>query len=247
MSKVYKYISQLEHSVSAREASGIAPGERITVDMLENVLSSGMLTRKMNTVMGSLIVEENLWDEAMMLARNGDERTAFRASWGLEWAYNQEPEQLESRWNLLFEDFLASSNDSVHRVYSKMICDMLRRGAVTLSDDDAVRLAEKCFDLLIKPETAVAVKVWQIELLADLADCPAPTGQSSESADNSGLSDSSGYSVNPAHSGTSRHTDWIGEALTETVRTISESPDCTPAIAAHARHYFRRLAKKKRG
>ncbi len=211
MPKVYKHISKPEHSVPAREVFGVADGVKVTCDMLENMLLSGGLTKKMNTTAGSLIVEENLWDEAMALARSGDDRLAFRASWGLEWAYTMMPEEIVARWGQFFEDFLASRNDSVHRVYSKMICDMMRRRAIALSADEASHLAEKCFDLLINPDTAIAVKVWQIEILHEL----------------------------------SPRIGWIGEHLTETVRTLSESPDCTPAMAAHARHYFRKLKKCK--
>ncbi len=215
MRKVYKHISKPEHSSAPREAFGIGRGEEITVERLEEALA-GRFARKMNATAGSLIVEENLWDEAMALARrgsngggnrNGGDKIAFRASWALEWAYNMAPEQIEARWARFFEDFLSSRNDSVHRVYSKMVCDMMRRGTVALSDDDAERLAEKCFDLLISADTAVAVKVWQIEILSDLA----------------------------------ARIDWVGETLTETVRTMSESPDCLPAMAAHARHYFKKL------
>ncbi len=212
MAKVYKHFARPEHSAPARELFGIQPGIKVTREDLEKAILSGGLTRKMNTLAGSLIAEENLWDEAMDLSRSADGRTAFRASWGLEWAYCLAPEEIESRWNRFLDDFLASNSESVHRVYSKMICDIMRREAATLSDGQAARLAEKCFDLLIDPDTAVAVKVWQIELLHDL----------------------------------SPRIGWIEENLTETVRTMSESPDCTPAIAAHARHYFRRLAKKAR-
>lgn len=212
MAKIYKHISAPAHSVPAKEALGIAPDAAITEGLLESIMHERGLTGKMNTKVGSLIVEENLWDVAMSLSRSDNNQTAFRASWGLEWAYCIDPKEIESRSEQFFEDLMASGNQSVHRVYSKMLCDMTRRGTFVLTDSQAGRLAERCFDLLIGAETPVAVKVWQIELLSDLME----------------------------------RIGWIEEQLTPTIRAISEDSECTPGMAACARHYFARLAKRKK-
>lgn len=210
MSRVYKHISRPEHSRPAREELGISPDEIIDVSMLRMLLHARGLTKKMNAVVGSLIAEEGLWEPALDLAMSDDAQTAFRASWALEWAYATNMDYFERFIPRFFEDYLSATNESVNRVYSKMVCDMMRRGALTLTDEQALAVAEKAFDLLVNPGTAVAVKVWQIELLSDL----------------------------------SGHIDWIEENLTEIVRAMSEKPDCTPAEAAHARHYFRELEKR---
>jgi len=211
MSKVYKHISKPEHARPAREEIGIGAEETIYAATLHSLLRAGGLTQKMNTVIGSLIVEEDLWEAALDLAMSSDHKTAFRASWALEWAYAMNMDYFERFIPRFFRDYLSATNESVNRVYSKMVCDMTRRGVLGLSDDEALRVTEKAFDLLVNPETAVAVKVWQIELLSDL----------------------------------SGRIDWIEENLTEIVRAMSEKPDCTPAEAAHARHYFRRLEKRR--
>ncbi len=190
---------------------GISRDEIIDSSTLRTLLHAGGLTQKMNTVIGSLIAEEGLWNEALDLAMSDNGQTAFRASWALEWAYATNMDYFERFIPRFFTDYLAASNESVNRVYSKMACDMMRRGVLRLDDEQALMVAEKAFDLLVNPDTAVAVKVWQIELLSDL----------------------------------SCRIDWIEENLTEIVRIMSEKPDCTPAEAAHARHYFRRLAKRR--
>lgn len=215
MAKVYKHVSKPEHSCPARKELGIAADETIDAETLRDLLHAGGLTQKMNTVVGSLISEEDLWEAALDLAISDNAQTAFRASWALEWAYATNHDYFERFIPRFFTDYLNAMNESVNRVYSKMVCDMTRRGALTLTDGQALMVAEKAFDLLVNPETAVAVKVWQIELLSDL----------------------------------SGRIDWIEENLTEIVRAMSEKPDCTPAEAAHARHYFRELEKrtKKKG
>lgn len=212
MSKVYKHISKPLHSAPARQELGITPDEIITQATLRDLLLVGGLTKRMNTVMGSLIAEEELWTEAMDLAMSDNDQIAFRSSWAVEWAYSTNMERFDEFIPRFVEDFIRARNHSVNRVYSKMLCDMLRRGVVELTDEQAIQVAEKSFDLLVDPETATAIRAWTIELLWDL----------------------------------SGHADWIEENLTEIVRAMSEKPDCSAGEAAHARHYFKRLAKKSK-
>lgn len=191
---------------SAREELGLSPQERIDKETLRGILSAGGLTKQTNRTLGRLIAEEKLWDEAMALARSGEAQVAFRSAWALEWAYTMDARPVEVRFRRFFEDFLRSGNTSVQRIYSKMLCDMVRRGAVATDDLQAEELAGKCFDLLTDEKTLVAVKIWQIELLDDLRS----------------------------------RIGWIEENLTEMVRSLSENPECRPAMAAHARRYLRR-------
>jgi hypothetical protein len=100
-----------------------------------------------------------------------DPKIGFRAAWGVEWAYEQAgPEQLpEWFFDRLTDDFIATPNGSLHRIYGKMICDGLRFGGFSLADTLAERLAEKCFDLAITPATKTAVMFWCLEILTELA------------------------------------------------------------------------------
>lgn len=169
MSKVYKRILTNELTVNAREATGLSPLDTVTCETLRDLLFSRGLTKKMNVIIGTLIAEENLWEEAIILSRDNNPKIAFRASWALEWAYTMNSEQIERRFEELLNDFSQTDNESVQRVYSKMLCDMIRRRVIYLSDEKAAAIAETCFDLLTNRQTPVAVKVWQIELLADLS------------------------------------------------------------------------------
>lgn len=212
MGKIYKNISCLPSRGSIHKELGIDEGVRVTEELLLDLMVSRGLTGNMNSMLGSLIVEDNLWDAALRLGRNDDRRIAFRASWALEWAYVVEPQQIEKRFAAFLNDLLATRSESVQRVYSKMLCDMIRRGAVSLNDSEAEAVTERCFDLLTGESTPVAVKVWQIELLYDLVP----------------------------------RIEWVEENLSAIVRGISESEGCSPAMAAHARNYFRRIGSRKR-
>lgn len=214
MASLYKHIRKPSggNSGSARRDLGLGPGEIVTSDTFRDLMLVCGLTKRMNVTLGSLVIEDGLWSMAMDLAMDGDDRVAFRSSWALEWAYSIAPERFGEFIPRFIDDFLRARNHSVNRVYSKMLCDMMRRGAVTLTDEQAGLVAQKSFDLLVNPRTATAIRAWQIELLWNI----------------------------------SHQADWIEESLTEIVRAMSERPECSPGEAAHARHYFRRLAKSRR-
>ncbi len=138
----------------------------------------------MKAMVGYMILKYGAWEAAMNVgattvrgqggvkyAPPSPQTTAFRASWALEWAYEQsEPGDLpEWFFDRLIDDFTASSNGSLHRIYAKIICDMMRFGGAKLTDGQAERLAEKCFDLVIATPTKGAAKFWCLKILSELA------------------------------------------------------------------------------
>lgn len=123
----------------------------------------------MNERYGRVIVDEEMYATAISLSAASDHRVRFRASWALEWAFFLDPERFAPYTAQFFESFLRSSDGSVHRHYTKILCHMLRDGRLTPDDAQAGGLAEKCFDLLIDPGVRVAVKVWCSEILFELS------------------------------------------------------------------------------
>jgi hypothetical protein len=124
---------------------------------------------EMDERFGHLIIEKGLWEEALGLAFHDDPRVAFRASWALGWAYFEDRELFRPFIARFIEDYLRAENPSVHRMYAKMLCDMIRCGLVVLDPAQAERVAEKTFDLLIGTETKSAVRVWAAEILFELS------------------------------------------------------------------------------
>ena len=153
MKGIYKRTEYPTAARSAREELGPPPQERIDKETLQGILSAGGLTKQTNRMLGRLIAEEKLWDEAMELARSDEAQVAFRSAWALEWAYTMDAHPIEARFRRFFEDFLRSDNTSVQRIYSKMLCDMVRRGDVSTDAQHAEELAGKCFDLLTDEKT----------------------------------------------------------------------------------------------
>lgn len=142
------------HAVSAQQFTAALAGE----------LGPGM-----DECYGSLLHRHGLWTTALELAGHADPRVAFRASWALEWAYFHDREAIRPYLDKFLGNYFTIANRSVHRHYTKMLCDMMRKGIAAPDDALAQRIAERTFDLLVDPNTKVAVKVWCGEILFDLA------------------------------------------------------------------------------
>ncbi len=129
----------------------------------------GELEGGMRTTAGAFIHSGRYYREALALGADPDPRIAFRASWGLECAYFLEPEAFLPHAGELVRRFAATANPSARRHYAKMLSDLLRRRGYRLAAADTEAVVEVCFSLLIDERTLVAVKVWVMEILVDLA------------------------------------------------------------------------------
>jgi hypothetical protein len=125
----------------------------------------------MKAMVGYVILKYGAWEQAMNAGMSSEAKTAFRATWALEWAYEYAGPDGLPPWlfDRMVSDFAASTNGSLHRVYAKMLCDRMRFGGVRPDDAQAGMLAEKCFDLVIDPTVKTSVRFWCLEILSELA------------------------------------------------------------------------------
>lgn len=130
---------------------------------------SGRLDGGLSERVGSMIMRNNLWNSVLSLAFHPDSRIAFRAAWALEWAYFHDKSAFLPHSDRFIEAFIAATNGSVHRQYSKMLWDMYHGRIVVIDDIRLARIAEKAFDLLIGNGTKPAVMVWCMDLLFDIS------------------------------------------------------------------------------
>lgn len=126
------------------------------------------LTERMNLVVGLFIARHGLWNAALDMCLDGDQHTVFRISWALEAAYCLDKDAFGSHVDRFFDIYITSQNSSLQRVFTKMLCDLMRRGVFVPSSQQEEQIASKSFDMLLDPTTKVAIKVWCIELLCDL-------------------------------------------------------------------------------
>lgn len=180
----------------------------MTEERLAALMDDNFRLGDMKRTVGYLILRHGLWETAMNLGLREKPRTAFRATWALEWAYEYSEDNLPEWFvDRMLDDFIASRNGSLHRVYGKMLCDRMRFGGFVPTPAQTERLAEKCFDLAIDPATKTAVTFWCLEILTEFAP----------------------------------RIGWVAVELGETVRRISESPDCTPGLVVACREILKRL------
>jgi hypothetical protein len=212
MKRYYKRLTRFPEGIDRLDAEvrrdadgrGVVTAEQIARRVDELFLDGGM-----KALVGYIILRHGAWEAAMKVGRDDSSKTSFRAVWALEWAYEQSaPDELpEWFFDRLVDDFIATTNGSLHRIYAKMICDRMRFCGARPTDTQAERLAERCFDLVITPATKVATRFWTLEILAEL----------------------------------SPRLDWVARELPDTLRHISESPDCTPGLRVATREILKRL------
>ncbi len=204
--RYYKKLAKFPEGTDRLEAEVRLP---VDEEQIEGLLDYRFYSGDMKPTVGYLILKHGLWEEAMNIGRHGRRQIVFRATWALEWAYEQSsPEELPEWFaDRMLDYFAASDNGSLHRVYAKMLCDQMRFRDFRPTDGQVERLAEKCFELATNVQTKTAVTFWCLEVLSELAP----------------------------------RIDWVAEELEETVRRISESPDCTPGMTVACREIIKRL------
>ncbi len=188
----------------------------VTEAQIERWVDELFLGGGMKAMVGYIILKYGVWEEAMNVAsrqQDSGSKTAFRSVWALEWAYEYASESDIPEWffDRVADDFCASANGSVQRIYAKMLCDMMRFGGARPTGEQTERLAEKCFGLVIEPLTKTAAIFWCLEILTELAP----------------------------------RVEWVAEELPETVRRISETPDCSPGMKVATREILKRLKQVK--
>lgn len=161
--RYYKRLSQFPEGTDRLENEVRLPiDEDQIVRLLEEYFPGG----NMKPMVGYIILRYGLWEEAMNIGMTAPQRIAFRATWALEWAYEQSLGQLpEWFFDRMADDFAASRNGSLHRVYAKMLADQMVFEGIRPTETQAEKLAEKSFELLIDPKTRGAVKAWCLEIL----------------------------------------------------------------------------------
>lgn len=163
------YEKRLERALSAgKRFEEFSRLENVTCGDLAKALG-GEFGPAMDERFGSQVIRKGLWAEALALAFHPDPHVAFRASWALEWAYFHDRELFVPHIPDFIENYLRVRNPSAHRHYTKMLCDMMRRGVFDPDTSQAEQVAEKTFDLLISPGTKSAVRVWSAEILYELS------------------------------------------------------------------------------
>lgn len=140
--------------------------------MTENELAAelkGNFTKGFAERYGKLIVENDLFGFALNLGLDRDPAVAFHASYALERAFFIAPEAFDRHVGHFVRNYLAITNPSAYRHYSKMMACLLDRRRIELTGSERQRIAEATFDRLIDPSVRPAVKVWSMEILDSLS------------------------------------------------------------------------------
>lgn len=98
-----------------------------------------------------------------------DKKIAFHAAWILEYCIYSDPERFKSSYKLMLSVYLIQKNLSCQRHFTKIL--MLLTGTSNrhyIETADLENLIETTFELMINPETPVAVKVNCMDILFNM-------------------------------------------------------------------------------
>lgn len=99
-----------------------------------------------------------------------DPRIVFRSSWALTKVCDKNPTLFGPYLNIIADKLLVSTNESAVRSFLKILT---LTGTSSLGDTGRGRIADHCFTLLRLRESAVAVKVYAMDVLQEIsADFP---------------------------------------------------------------------------
>ena len=115
--------------------------------------------------MGNLILEHKLFGPIMEIARHEKGNIAFRAAWGIEYAFFKQPDSFSEFISKFITDFHKIENESVRRHYGKMMYTLLSQKRIIPDTRHAEAIAETVCTWMTAPKTKIGTKVWCLDIL----------------------------------------------------------------------------------
>ena len=109
------------------------------------------------------LIEES---DTLNLSKEDLEKFKFRSSYILETAYCKDPNLFFPYLHQFFELFPKVTNGSMRRHFAKICFLAIKAGN---RPQNIETIATTCADWIIDPQTRVAVKVWALDILTELA------------------------------------------------------------------------------
>jgi 8-oxo-dGTP diphosphatase len=162
-----QYLSGLEKS-SLMKGRQIFKEQQASVDDadLQHMINSIMSMKEADWIATSAIENPEIFNKLLEYSYSGDRKLAFRASWTLAKACDKFPELIYPHMINIVESLPLFDNESVHRSLLRII-SLTDIG--NLSSRHHGILADHCFTMLKSGTSAIAVKVYSMEILYNLS------------------------------------------------------------------------------
>ena len=107
-----------------------------------------------------------LFKKLLEFTEDDDARLVFRSSWALVKTCEQSPELFIPYLHVIVEKLFTTGNASAERSFLKIL---QLSGTSSLDEDLQGRLVDHCFSLLRSRTSAIAVKVYSIDVLYEIS------------------------------------------------------------------------------
>jgi hypothetical protein len=133
---------------------------------LQEMINSMMSMQEAEWVATSALENPVIFNKLLEYSCGNDSKLAFRASWTLTKVGDKYPEIFDPYLNPLVETLLKIDNEGVGRCFLRILS---LSGMEKLDDKHQGLLADYCFGALGSGESAIAIKVYSMEILYNLS------------------------------------------------------------------------------
>lgn len=144
--------------------------ETVSDDELKAMVYRMMGSAEVGWIAESAASNPLLFKKLIDFTDDTDPRIVFRSSWALTKVCDKKPALFGPYLNIIADKLLVSTNDSAVRSFLKIFT---LTGTSSLGDAGRGRIADYCFTLLRSRESAVAMKIYAIDVIHEIsADFP---------------------------------------------------------------------------
>lgn len=118
-----------------------------------------------NKYMGNLILEQNLFGLMMDIICKEKGNISFRAAWAVEYAFLKQPDSFLNFVPQFITYFHKTENESVRRLYGKIMYILLSKKWLVTDIDTAESIAETVCQWLTSPKAKIGNKIWCLNIL----------------------------------------------------------------------------------
>jgi 8-oxo-dGTP diphosphatase len=140
--------------------------ETVSDDELKAMVYRMMGSAEVGWIAESAASNPLLFKKLLDFTDDSDQRIVFRSSWALTKVCEKDPELFDPYLHIIADKLLKSTNESALRSFLKILTIT---GTSTLGDAGRGRIADYCFTLLRSGESAVAVKVYSMDVLHEIS------------------------------------------------------------------------------
>jgi len=139
--------------------------EVVSDDELKGMVTGLSGVGEIEWIAASASANSLLLRKLLDFSEGGDTRVVFRSSWALTKVCESSPDLLIPYLPEIVEKLIITGNESAERSFLKIL---QLTGTGSLDDKITGRLVDHCFNLLRSRESAIAVKVYSMDVLVDV-------------------------------------------------------------------------------